>query len=80
MPITRSRSGIFIPFITDRGALVSRQWGDNSYDGWRVYINLSLHYINSVIYNNRVTFRRPSGITTNPSRAAFYRINRWVRR
>ena len=80
IPISRSDSGIFIPFLTNRGALVSRGWGDNGYDGWRANMNLSFHYINSVIYNNRVTFRRPSGITTNPSRSAFYRINRWVKR
>ena len=80
IPISRSGSGIYIPFITNRGARVTREWGDNGYDGWGANINPSRDYINSVIFNNRVTFRRPSGITTNPSRSAFYRINRWVRR
>ena len=61
-----------------------RRIGDHSQgffprDGLRTFFITSLFFApghGSLQYQKQ---QYPSGITTNPSRSAFYRINRWVK-
>lgn len=58
----------------NRGVFSSRSFGDSSFDGWGANIIPSRDYINSVIFDRRVTFRRASGISRNPSPSTFHRL------
>jgi len=57
----------------NRGLFASRAFGDASFDGWGAR-NGNRDYINSVLFDRRITFGNSSGLSRNPSPSTFRRL------